>query len=193
MSRTAAAYAYDYTPSTPKGGRPVRREAHTAAAAAAPAVGVRPASTRAHRTLRLETVAVFIVVWAVVVAGALALVSRYAAMATVTYQMADMKRQITVAQEQNEGLERQVAELKRPERVMALATSRLNMVAPKDFQQATSGPLLAAAQETPGTGEKLSQAAQKGSGFGLVGTLDLIGRGLARVLAGPARTEAQGK
>lgn len=189
MSRTATAYAYDYAPATPGRGHPARGEN------ASPATETisRPVRARRVWTLRRDALVAFIALWIVVVAGALALVSRYAAMATTTYQMSDMKRQIAQVAEQNETLERQVAELKRPERIMEIAQTRLGMVPAQDFQQATNASLMAEAQETQQTGETIQQVALKSSGSGLSGTLDLIGRGLARLLAGPARTEAKGK
>lgn len=185
MSRTSSAYAYDYAPGLTGQNRPGQKVR----------ISDHPATVRSHRAWRLgpEAVTAYIAVWVVAVLSALLLVSRYSAMATVTYQIADMKRQIAQMDDQNESLERQVAELKRPERIMQIAVTQLGMVAPRDFQQAASTPLLAQAQETDQAEENSTQVARDRGHATLAGALDQIGRGLARLLAGPARTEAKGK
>ena len=185
MSRTRAAYAYDYAPGLP------RQKGAPAPVQQNPVQQPRPA----HRTLRLgrQAVTAYIAVLVVMVLGALVMVSQYSAMASVSYQIADMKRQITAVDEQNEALEKQVAELKRPDRIMEIATTRLGMVSPQNFQQATTAPLVAQAQEPDQGGTNSTRVAQGRGGFTLSAALDRIGRGLSRLLAGPVRTEAKGK
>ncbi|MGE5591862.1 MAG: cell division protein FtsL [Bacillota bacterium] len=185
MSRTTAAYVIDYAPELP------RHKGVTAPVQ--PVSAQRPQPARRALRLGKQAVVAYIAVLVVMVLGALLMVSQYSAMASVSYQIADMKKQIAAVDEQNEALEKQVAELKRPDRIMEIATTQLGMVSPEDFQQATTAPLVAQAQEPDQGGTNSTQVAQGRGGFTLSAALDRIGRGLSRLLAGPVRTEAKGK